>query len=495
MNSVRLAGPIVVAVLLASGAARAQDPDAAPTSEQIYAQQKACEARKPPRKAKGAISESLYRRMERVIDAISKNEYADSEKKLKEMTEDAHSDYEKAIVLQTLGFVYASENKNTQAIQTFKSALATNALPQVPHEQMMFNIAQLLISDNKHDAGIVQLREYLTESCNPVPDSHILLASVYAEKKSWHDALKQVNLAIAKAKTPKESWVQLRLALHYELKQMAACGQDLLLLVALAPNKEDYWKQLSSILFDIKKDPEALSTLALADRKGYINEEREFRNLASLYLYLSVPYKAGQVMQRGIDSKAVTPDEKNLQMMADSWLLAREYDKAEAALKRAAAVAENGELYKRLGTLYVQKEEWKKAIEALQKAQQKGGVKDPGDLVFLIGVCAVNLKQWQLAEASLQKAMTFEKTTKMAAEWMNHMRQEIQYQNQVAAAQGGAAQGQDGEGEQNAAPAAPAAPAANAPAPAAPGQPGTPAAPTQPAPQTSPAPANPPKQG
>src|SRR6185295_10845644 len=44
----------------------------APTLKELQAQAKACEARKPPRKAKGTISESTYKRLERIIDAIGK---------------------------------------------------------------------------------------------------------------------------------------------------------------------------------------------------------------------------------------------------------------------------------------------------------------------------------------------------------------------------------------------------------------------------------------
>lgn len=427
----------------------------APSIQEIQAQQRACEARNPPRKAKGSISESTYRRMERIIDAIGKNEYAESEKKLIELNESARGDYEKAIVLQTLAFVYASQNKEAQAIKAFEGALATNALPQQIHEQMMFNIAQLYIADDKWDKGMAQLNDYLEESCNPIPDAHILLASVYAEKKRWRDALKQVDLALVKAKAPKETWLQLKLALHYELKEFPKCAEVLLHLVGMTPTKEEYWKQLSSILFEIRKDPDALAVLALAERRGYINEESEYRNLGNMYMFMQIPLKAATLLQRGVDSKAVESTEKNLESLANAWLAAREYDKAEAAMKRAAAVSDKGELYKRLGQIQIENENWKAALDSLQKAQQKGGIKEPGELAFLIGVCAVELKQWQVAEAALRQAMQHEKTSKLAAQWLNHLQAEYAFYNPPEAPEAP---------ETPAAPAAPAAPEAPAPA-------------------------------
>jgi tetratricopeptide (TPR) repeat protein len=400
----------------------------APTLAEIQAQQKACEAKKTPRKANGTISEGLYKRLERNIELLAKNQYADAEKNLIELQGATHSDYEKALVLQTLGFAYASQsNKEGQAIKAFEQAIATNALPQQAHEQMMFNVAQLKVANNRFDEGIAALNGYLAETCNPVPDAHILLASVYAEKKSWREMLKQVDLAIVKAKSPKEQWLQLKLAGHYELKELPRCAEVLVALVSLAPNKEDYWKQLSGILLEIKKDPESLAVLGLAERRGYVDEEKEFRNLSNMYMYMQIPYKAAVVMQRGLDAKKVEPTDKNLETLGNAWLGAREYDKAEAAMKKAAAASDKGDLYMRLGQIQMESEKWKEALDSLQKAISKGGLRDTGETQLDAGICAIQLRQWKTAEGLLRSAMGHEKHTKAAAEWLNNLQQEVAY--------------------------------------------------------------------
>lgn len=399
----------------------------APTLKELQAQAKACEARKPPRKAKGTISESTYKRLERIIDAIGKGQYDESEVKLRELMEVAKGDYEKAIILQTLGFVYGSNNKEAPAIKAFEDALATNSLPQQVHEQMMFNIAQLYAADDKFDKSAQALNAYLQESCNPLPDAHILLATVSAEKKQWREALKQVDLALVKGGVLKESWLQLKLALHYELKEYPRCAEVLVALVAANPIKEDYWKQLSGMLFEIKKDPEALAVLALAERRGWVDTESEIRNLSNMYMYMQIPLKAANLIERGIAQKQMDNTEKNLENLGNAWLMAREYDKAEQAMARAAAVSDKGELFKRLGQIQMENEEWKAALESLQKAQRKGGLKDPGETAFLVGVCAVQLKQYKVAEQALRLAMQHEKTAQMAAQWLNHLQEEIAY--------------------------------------------------------------------
>jgi tetratricopeptide (TPR) repeat protein len=399
----------------------------APTMQEIIAQQKACEQRKPPRKAVGGMSETTYRKMERIIDSIGKGQYADAEPKLKEMVQKAEG-YEQAIILQTLGYVYATQNREAEAIRTFEQAIATNTLPQQIHESMMFNVAQLYVGDGKYDKGMQALNAYLQESCNPQAGAHVLLANVHTEKKQYREALKQIDLALVKSgKNPKESWLQLKLALHYEMKEYPRCAEVLVHLVGLAPMKQEYWKQLSGILFEIKRDPEALATLALAERRGFIDEENEIRNLSNMYMYMEIPLKAAQVLERGIAAKQVDGSEKNFESLGNAWLLAREYDKAEVAMAKAAAASNKGELYKRLGQIQIENENWKGALDSLQKAQQKGGLKSPGETAFLIGVCAVNLKQWKTAEAALRQAMQDEKTAKAAADWLTHLQQEMAF--------------------------------------------------------------------
>ena len=424
---------VAAAVLaLAPFGARAQSDIAgvltldAPSKEQIQAEQKACEQKKPPRKANGTISEGTYRRMERIIEQIAKGQYAESEQKLIELSQSAHGDYEKAIILQTLGFAYASDKKEELGMKAFEDALATNALPQQVHEQMMFNVAQLYLAADKYDKAIEALNKYLAETCNPLPDAHVLLASVYAEKKKWREMLKQVDLAIVKAATPKEQWLQLKLAGHYEMKELPKCAEVLLALVALAPQKEDYWKQLSGILFEVKKDQEALAVLGLADRRGYLSKENEYKNLSNMYMFMQIPYKAANVLQRGLEAKVVEPNEKTYESLSNAWLMSREYGKAEEAMKKAASLSDKGELYKRLGQIQMESENWKAALESLQKAASKG-TKEPGETALFAGICAIQLRQWKTADAQLHIALQHEKTTKQATEWLNNMQQEVAY--------------------------------------------------------------------
>lgn len=409
-----LAAALVALALAAPAPAPAQDaPAPAPAPA----------AKKKERKATGTLSEGMYRQLERVHDLIGKNKNAEALEKASALVERASGPYEKAVVHQTMGFIHAAQNNYKAALRSFEEALSIEALPQQPYEELLFNTGQMYYADDQTDKAIQKIEQYMAEAVNPIkPDAHIMLASAYAERKRFRDALPQVDQAIAKTPTPKESWLQLKLALHYELKQWPQCAEVLVRLISMSPIKEDYWKQLSSILFEIKKDNDSLAVLALAERQDFLNEETEIRNLYNLYMLIDIPHKAAKVLQGGLDRKIIKADEKTLTQLGDALTLAREYDKAEPVLKQAAAMSDKGDIYFRLGQIYVEDEKWKLALEMLEKAQSKS-LKDPGHAAFLAGVAAYNLKDKARAIALLQRALGYDETRSNATQWLNHIRQ------------------------------------------------------------------------
>ncbi len=388
----------------------------------VQAQQPAPAAKKE-RKASGTLSEGAYRQLERIHELIGKNKNDEALEKARAMLDRVGNDYERAMVRQTMAFIYISQNNYKAAIAGFEEALKLEALPQQPYEQMIYNLAQLYFQDDQTDKAIEKMELYFREaSTKPPSDAYILLASAYADRKRFADALPYVDKALAETKEPKESWLQLKLALHYELKQFAQCAEVLIRLVSLVPVKEDYWKQLSSILFEIKKDKESLAVLALADRQGFLDTEGELRNLANIYLLLEIPQKAALVLERGVNQKVLKADEKTLSLIGDAWTMARDYDKAEAALNKAAAVSDNGEIAFRLGQIFVEDERWKEALEALSKAQKKG-IKKMGEAAYLEGIAAFQSGNRSRARDALNRAQKYEETRNSAGQWLNHIEQ------------------------------------------------------------------------
>lgn len=379
-----------------------------------------------PRKADGAMSESYYRGVESAMDLMSKSRYGEAIDKLSKMADGGGSEYEKAIVYYNLGFAYSSKNDYGNAAKNFEKALALNAMPQQQYDQLLFNLGQLYVADKQYEAGTRTLERYIAESCSPVTsDAHIFLAQAYLEQKRFKEALPQIDLAISKAKQVRETWLQLQLAINYELKNYRACAETLLKLISMVPAKSDYWKQLSGMYSELKQDAEAVAVLALADRQGFLTSPSEVKNLYTVYMAVDLPYKAASFLQDAIDKGRVPNDEKNQSLVADAWINARESAKAEASLKKLAGLSEKGDYYFKLGAMYGDDERWKESREMLEKAVAKGNLGNKaGEAYLRLAVAAYSLKDYRGAESAASKALGYDNVRNQAGQWLRQIRME-----------------------------------------------------------------------
>lgn len=374
-----------------------------------------------PRKATGAMSESAYRIVQEATELITQNKHAQALERLNKLL-DSSSDFEKAVIYYNMGFAHSATENYGKATEAFAKALQLNVLPQQQHEQLQYNLGQLYIAANKPDDGIRTLQQYVTESCGKVPaEAHILLANALSQAKRYKEAVPEIDRAIEKAGTPKESWLQLKLAINYELKDYKACAEALVVLIGITSNSAEYWRQLSSMFLQMKRDAEAVAVLALAERQGFVAKPAEIVNLYNVYMMMDLPFKAGSLLQQAVDQGKVPAEEKHLDQIANAWINARESQRAEAALKKLAAIADRGEYSFKLGAMYGDNEQWRDSKKALELAIQKGGLKRTGEAWMRLAVANYNLHNVPDTQAALQQAMKFEESRKQAGEWLKYL--------------------------------------------------------------------------
>ena len=72
----------------------------------------------------------------------------------------------------------------------------------------------------------------------------------------------------------------------------------------------------------------------------------------------------------------VRANEKNLKLLADSWRMAQEIDKAIPVLERAAKMSKDGKSYVLLGNLYLSEDRVELAVDAIKKRIGQGKNKE-----------------------------------------------------------------------------------------------------------------------
>lgn len=367
------------------------------------------------------LSEITYKRLTKIHELIGEENYVESLNRLDKLVPSVKRNaYEYAMVLQTYGFVWAQKGDYGKAAGYFQQAIDLGALPDAQVENMKYNLGQFHVAVEEYREGIQVLTDYMRTAKSPVPpQARVLLATAYAQTNQFRNALPPLTQAIKESSDPQESWFQLKLAMHYELKDYPNSARTLLEMVGRFPLNKEYWKQLSGIFIQLRKDADAVAILALAERKGLLEEGKELLNLTNLFLYTDIPYKAGKILDQGLRQAKIEKTADNYELLANAWLGAKEADRAIEALEQASKRTRDGEVVLRLAYLYVEKEAWQKVIPTLEKARALG-VKKPGDTALLQGIAATELGSHEEAIKAFGVAMKYEDTRKQAAAWRQH---------------------------------------------------------------------------
>jgi tetratricopeptide (TPR) repeat protein len=322
---------------------------------------------------------------------------------------------------------WARENFDA-ALEHFEQAVDLNVLPDAQHFGLMYQIAQLYFMQGRYAEALDRLELWFCKA--PPGDvtahAHVLSASIHAQMGNHGAVLKAIDIAIAMEADPRESWYQLKLAAHYELRQYRPAAGTLEVMIDRWPEKKTYWRQLSQIHVTLENEDRALAVMALAYRNGLLDEASDITYLSSLYSHHDIPYKAAQVLEAGIRDGVVEADSQHWTRVADGWYAADEVEKALAAYAEAGKLADDGNLDLRRGYLLVDLERWPEADEALGRALAKGGLNEQktGEALLLRGMTRFALGRHDAAAEDWARAGTYERTRDSARQWMNYLREE-----------------------------------------------------------------------
>lgn len=328
--------------------------------------------------------------------------------------------HERALMWQTYGYAYIGQQDYERAADALSHCLEARGLPEQAELHARYNLAQILVMLERHERAVAEFEEWFRHAANPSSTAYYMAAMAYMQNGQRRRAIESVDQAIAAATEPKESWLQLKNAMLVEEKDYAGAEAVLAELIERFPKKA-YWMQLAAMYSETKRHERALTTLELVYLQGMFDQESEYVTLAQMYLFNQIPYRAAAVIDDGIAKGVVKESPKSWQLLADSWLHARERERALPPMRRAAELAQDGNIYVRLAQILVEREEWDEAREALNLAMEKGDLRHPGHAQLLLGIASANQQRWGEAERAFAAARDDEKTEKAAEYWLKHL--------------------------------------------------------------------------
>jgi tetratricopeptide (TPR) repeat protein len=376
----------------------------------------------------GLLSEAIYRRLNDIFEKFGEELFSEAYNDLADLRDRRLSDYEKASVEQAMGFAAAQQEDYQRAIQHFGEAIRINAMPNDQHFEMILQIAQLYNAIERYEQALEQLDLWFcvsTQDAQKQANVWLLKANLHMQLDQFRLALEAIDTAIELREDPPESWYRVKLGMHMELKEWPPAADVLKILIALNPERKDYWIQLSGVQIELNNEREAMAALRLAWRKNLLDRGSEFIQLAGLLQELDSPRQAAAVLQDGLERGIVDATTQNWEMTAGAWYEAREMDNALAAYDRAGELSESGKIDFQRASILVNREEWEPALEAATRALQKGDLTDSqaGNAHILMGMAHFNLGDYDAAERAFNQASDYGRLRDAAREWINHINQ------------------------------------------------------------------------
>ena len=377
--------------------------------------------------------------------------------------------YEKAQIWNTLAFAYYTLDDMPKTVNAYEQILKQGVISEALELGSLRALFQLYYADEKYLKAIKYIDRFQALQAVPDPQITFFKATAYYQLENFRESLKQAilveELAVARRaarlessmeaisngkmsdeKLPeaklalqklqakqavKENWWYLQVVLYNELEDVDSVIRVLETLIVNYPKKQ-YWMHLAGMYSEKGQDDASLSAYYAAYIQDFLVRESEIVMMAQRLLGADNPYEASLVLEKGLKSKAIEENEKNLRLLATAYTLSQETNSAIDAWRDATKYAEDGDLHFRLAQALSAQDRHKEAVKAYSDAQKKGDLKKPGDVAFWKGISQMQLERWDSATKSFRSASKLDKKkSKQSRQYIRYISGEKRRQEEL----------------------------------------------------------------
>lgn len=278
----------------------------------------------------------------------------------------------------------------------------------------------------KDDAGIALGHlELWAQHADPLdPAGLFLVGYAHVRLEDFAAAAAALEQAIELSISPRPQWFEILAYTYVRLEREDEAIALLENLIASQPQQSRWWRQLGSIYLLIGNVPRGTAGLTVLAELEPLSLS-DSRNLARLFAGLDMPADAAYILDAAIEHARAAadeqppgseaegsdplevrpegPDYEDVMLLAELWILAREFDAAVTTLTAASAMQHDGEAETLLGQLYLQREDYVQAARHLDAALAASGDRPPPRLIYLQAVVALNKGDDAEAERALDR--------------------------------------------------------------------------------------------
>ncbi|MBA8887352.1 putative Zn-dependent protease [Dokdonella fugitiva] len=364
---------------------------------------------------KVSMSPGDQRALNKAADLVNDNKSDEALPLIQKVVDNGSaSKYAQAFAHQLLAQIYWDQEKGAQSIDEYKKAIAFDALPNDSQFQLVFALAQTQIQEEKYQDALATLADWEKLTGAQTADELALKANAYYRVDQFQPAVDAMKKALSMTDKPNDSWTQILMASYFELNQFDQAAELIKGQLAKDPNNKKLINQLATVYIQGDKDQMALDLMAKAKSQGLVTTNDDYVQLAKLYAQADKPKDAAATIKEGFAKGALQGTYDNYKLQGDVCTQAEDDPCAIEGYTKAAPMSKDGNVDYQLGYLLFYSGKSKEAVDSLNKAISRGGLRQEGEAYLLRGDAQNDLGQGAAANADWQKAAGYASTKTMA---------------------------------------------------------------------------------
>lgn len=381
------------------------------------------------------LREIVFEKLEEAQQAADAGNFDEALQTLERLEKRKRNSYERAMTHNMYAYVYSTQENYAAAIPEYAKVIEIDNAPDSLKQTTRYTLAKLYMLQERYAESLATINEWMSQSDKVNADAYMFRAQVQYQQENYELAGDDIATAISMREEAgsrvTESWLLLQRAVMFQLKDYKGLAVTLEKLVATY-SKSEYWMQLAAVYNELGREDEELATLETAYDQKLFTKESEYLNFAQALLSREIPYKAAHVLEAGMEADVVEKSARNLSLLGDAWMLAKEYDNAIVVMTQAADASGEGRDYFKLAQIYTERQEWSKSLEFSNKALNAGDLKAPYQALIIKGLAQYNLDELESASITFFKAASYPAAEKVAHQWQEYIESEQQRREYIA---------------------------------------------------------------
>jgi len=365
---------------------------------------------------------------ERVLEAQECQELEDNACVLRIMNELAGeeiSPYERFVVLNFRGRAYFLNDRIDLAIRDFLAAIDTGVMTTDEIGSMRTNIGQLYQVQENIPAAIQQYELAIAAGVELTPQFSKTVAQAYLQADRLSEGVRYAEIFYNG--TPNKTEQDFNL-MFYFYDQLSRTTDQLRVVrdhLNAFPGSRTPWQNLVALYARQDNVESAFEANKLMYLNGLFQEENELIRLVSYYSFFDNPFRGGSILEREMNAGRIEVTQNHLELLANMWRQASEFDRAIPVLERLSDLQGDGETALRLAEAHYQLNNSAAAENALELALERGGLSDTGQAWELLGNVRYDQDKFQSALAAFREGARFPRTRSTSNGWIRFINAQI----------------------------------------------------------------------